>query len=94
LELVVAANHVGLSLGESRPVALVAAARELRAFAAHDPGHFLVRRLAALGANEIVRALFRYFVEEFPLIHTMFPLPIFFAVGPAGLPFDTACVAW
>ena len=73
LQLVVAADHVGLSLGEARTVALVAASRQLRAFAPHDPGNFVFRCLAALGANEIVRALFRRFVEEFPLIHGAFP---------------------
>ena len=69
LELIVAANHIGLGLGEAGAVTLVGAARQLRALAANDPGDLVIASLSALGAGEVVRPLFRCFVKEFPLFH-------------------------
>jgi len=68
-QFVVAAHHIGLRLGEAGSVALVGVARQLRPFAANYPGNFVFPRLAALGAGQGVAALFRRFVEKFPLFH-------------------------
>ena len=68
-ELVVAADHVGLGLGEAGSVALVGVARELGALAADDPGDFILGRLAAFGTGEVVGALLGGFVEKIAFFH-------------------------
>jgi len=68
-ELVVAADHVGLGFQEAGAVAFVGVAGQLGAFAADDPGNFVLAGLAALGAGDGVAALFSGLVEKFPFFH-------------------------
>ena len=68
-KLVVAAHHVRLRLGEARAVALVGAAGQLGALAAHHPGDVVLGRLAAFGAGERVGALLGGLVEKIALFH-------------------------
>ncbi len=66
---VVAADHVALRLGKSRPVAFIGTAAELRLFASDQPGKFVLALLPAVGTGHGVRAGFRPFVEKITLFH-------------------------
>src|ERR1019366_2918569 len=79
-QLVVAAHHIRLRLGESAPVPLIGVARQLRPFPPHHPGHLVLARLPALGAGEGMRPLFRRLVEKISLFHRS-PAPGLFRSG-------------
>ena len=68
-QFVVASYHVRLRFGEAGAVTLVGPARHLRPLAPHDPCYFVLARLSALGADEVVRPLFRGFIEKIALFH-------------------------
>ena len=72
-QLVVAAHHIRLGLGEAGAIAFIGAAGQLLAFAAHYPGHFVLAGLPAFGAGKGVCSQFRRLVEEFPFIHGVKP---------------------
>lgn len=66
---VVAANHVGLGLGEAGAVSLVGSARELCFFAPNQPVQFVLSRLRAVRACHGVRPHLCPFIEKFTLFH-------------------------
>ena len=68
-ELVVAAHHVGLGLGEASAVAFIGVPGKLGALAADYPGDFVLGGLAAFGTGEVVCALLRGLCEKFALFH-------------------------
>jgi len=68
-QLVVAADHIGLGLGEAGAIALIGTARQLRAFATDDPCDFVFSRLATAGTGQGVGANFGGFVEKIALFH-------------------------
>ena len=66
---VVAADHVGLRLGEAGAVALVGVAGQAGFLAADEPSELVLGRLAAMGTGERVRALLGPLVKKFPFFH-------------------------
>lgn len=68
-ELIVTTHHVRLRLCEPRPIPLIGLARQLGPLPAHNPGHFVLARLPAFGAGQIVRSCLRRLYEKFPLFH-------------------------
>jgi len=73
-ELVIAANHVGLGLGEAGAVAFVGVARQLGPLAPDYPAYLVLAGLAAFGTGKSVFPHFSCFVEEFTFFHWIRPL--------------------
>uniref|UniRef100_E6Q079 Uncharacterized protein n=1 Tax=mine drainage metagenome TaxID=410659 RepID=E6Q079_9ZZZZ len=78
-DLIVATNHVGLSLGEAGAVTLIGVAWQLGALAADDPLDHVFAGLAAVRAIEGVFALFGGFCKKIA----------FFDHGPTFLLFES-----
>jgi len=68
-ELVVAADHIGLRLGELGAVALICVTGELGTFAPHDPGDLVFAGLSAFGTGEVVCSRFSGLVEKVAFFH-------------------------
>lgn len=68
-KLVVAAHHIRLRLGEPGTIALVSVARQLRFFAANDPGDLIFPGLPAFGTGQGVGAHLSGLVEKLPFFH-------------------------
>jgi hypothetical protein len=66
---IVPAHHIGLRLGESRPVALIGTTAKLCLLPADEPSKFIFVRLTAVWARQQVGALLRLFVEKVALFH-------------------------
>jgi hypothetical protein len=72
-EHVVAADHVGLGLGELCAIALVSIAGERILFTADEPADLVFISFAAVGAGECVVALLRPFFVKVALFHRLGP---------------------
>ena len=66
---IVAANHIGLRLGELGAIALVGAAGELLLLGPHQPCKFVFTSLTAVGTRERVCLLGFFFVEKIAFVH-------------------------
>lgn len=73
---VVAADHIGLRLGEAGAVALIGVAGQSTLLAADEPAQFVVASLSAVGAGEHVVALLGALVKEIAFFHWFFPLSV------------------
>jgi len=74
-ELIVAADHIGLSFGEAGAIAFIGSAGNLSFLAADDPLDGIFAGLAAMGASEIVTALFGALVEKVAFFHEVYCAP-------------------
>ena len=73
---VVAPNHVGLGLGEPRPIAFIGVARQLRPLAANYPADLMFARLAAMRTYQGVGLGLVGFCEKFAFFHHLGQLPL------------------
>src|ERR1035437_5681612 len=85
-QLVVPSYHVRLSLGEPRPVPFIRSTGQLSPLAPHNPCHFVLARLPALGAVNGMRPLLSSFVEKLTLFHvSLAPSLLFGNDGPTHI---------
>jgi hypothetical protein len=67
---VIAANHVTLRLGKTRPIAVIGPARQLRLLPPHHPVNLILPLLPAVRTCHHMRPLLRFFIKKIALFHT------------------------
>jgi hypothetical protein len=82
---VIAANHVALRLGKTRPVAVIGPSRQLRLLPSHDPVDLVLTLLATVRTGHYVRSLLCFFIEKIALFHAT-PHPVGSLLMPAASP--------
>jgi hypothetical protein len=61
-----------LRLSESCPIAFIGESRQLRSLPANDPSDFVLSRLTAFGAGQVVGSHLCCLVEKLPFLHPLF----------------------